>query len=613
MAERPWRSIGKDRPSLANKLRREPEEEGVDKDYYSFLNLSPDCTLDDIKAAYKRLALIWHPDRHSAEGARAHATAKFARLTHIYEVLTNPQRRQLYDLYGEKGLSSGLEVGAHLKTPEQMRAEYAKHSAKKAERELERKLGLAGILQTTVSLERQLMRFLQPDVAQPRVQQRRRDGRGRKHRGQILESMLLSERFKTSISTKDSAELQGYMKTDKGEGSCAVSLALERRFSTRSSLKAIMEMGMGVMPRPLSLVALRSLSSNSQGKMALRFSEAYTELRCSVSRNLTSSMLGKIQYIVGGPQTGVKLRGSRAGPNSLITGTFWAGFGVYSLGISAQKRLSKRTMMSLNAMIGERGLDLVMGCNRKISEKSGFSCSCVLSTMRGVVLKLGLDRMGQDFSVPIILSRELTMQSITAGTIFPAVLGSLIKALWLRPRAIARRRRKLQRERETNAEQISKARAEAKTDIELMQFAVARKRQTEQARGGLIIEKAIFGRIPQPPSRRRGGNPDEEWPAAGDTTIEVTTPLQYLLEDSKLQLFNSAKSGLPGFCDPAPGEDKQLYVLYRFKGKLHEALIGDRQPLFMPLERDVLAQDAVRVVGGKQISHEAPRARAAAR
>lgn len=518
-------------------------------------------------------------------------------------------------MYGEKGLSSGLEVGAHLKTPEQMREEYAKHSAKKAQQEFERKLGLSGILQTTISLERHLMRFLQPHIAQPKENHRRNGGARKRRRfaADMMDSMMLSERFRTSLSRKDSAELMGYMKTGQGEGSCAVSLALERRFSTRSSLKAIMEMGLGVMPRPLSLVAFRSLSSNSQGKLGLRFSEAYNELRCSISRNLSSSMLGKIQYIIGGPQTGVKLYGARSGPNSLVTGTLWAGFGVYSLGLSAQQRLSKRTLMSINAMVGERGVDVVIGCNRKISDKSGFSCHCVVSSMRGVIVKLGLDRMGQDFSVPIILSKELTLQSIMAGTILPTVVGSLLKILWLTPRAMARRKRKLLREREANAEQISKARQEAKTDVELMRFAVARKRQMEEQRGGLIIVKGIFGRIPQPPVRRRGAKPEEEWPTVGDSTIDVTVPLQYLLEDSKLQLFNSAKSGLPGFCDPALGEEKQLYVLYRFKGKLHEAMIGDRQPLFMPLERDILAPGATRTAEGIEVGHEAPKGKGSSR
>ena len=47
--------------------------------------------------------------------------------------------------------------------------------------------------------------------------------------------------------------------------------------------------------------------------------------------------------------------------------------------------------------------------------------------------------------------------------------------------------------------------------------------------------------------------------------VQVTTALQYMVDEGRLQLFGPGRAGLPGFYDPAPGEDKALYVLYRFK------------------------------------------------
>jgi len=41
-----------------------------------------------VQAAYKRLALLWHPDRHKDEESRERATAQFAKLTQIHDVLT---------------------------------------------------------------------------------------------------------------------------------------------------------------------------------------------------------------------------------------------------------------------------------------------------------------------------------------------------------------------------------------------------------------------------------------------------------------------------------------------------------------------------------------------
>ena len=121
--------------------------EATDREYYAFLNLTPECTDEEIKVAYRRLALLWHPDRHTDADSRERATAQFARLTQIHDVLTDPKRRKLYDLYGEKGLSSGLEVGAHLRTHDQVREEYLRQMTKKNQKRLEAKLGVSGVLQ----------------------------------------------------------------------------------------------------------------------------------------------------------------------------------------------------------------------------------------------------------------------------------------------------------------------------------------------------------------------------------------------------------------------------------------------------------------------------------
>ena len=50
---------------------------------------------------------------------------------------------------------------------------------------------------------------------------------------------------------------------------------------------------------------------------------------------------------------------------------------------------------------------------------------------------------------------------------------------------------------------------------------------------------------------------------------QVTTAVQYLVEDGRLNLHGPSRAGLPGFYDPAPGQDKALYVLYRFKVRAH--------------------------------------------
>jgi len=63
------------------------------KDYYTILELPPSASLDEIKKAYRRLALIYHPDK---KGNDPYATAQFTEIKEAYETLTHPAKRDLY-------------------------------------------------------------------------------------------------------------------------------------------------------------------------------------------------------------------------------------------------------------------------------------------------------------------------------------------------------------------------------------------------------------------------------------------------------------------------------------------------------------------------------------
>ena len=67
------------------------------EDYYQLLNIEKSATRDEIKKAYRALALQYHPDINPDEDAEEH----IKKLNSAYAVLSDPQQRQLYDLYGE--------------------------------------------------------------------------------------------------------------------------------------------------------------------------------------------------------------------------------------------------------------------------------------------------------------------------------------------------------------------------------------------------------------------------------------------------------------------------------------------------------------------------------
>ena len=71
------------------------------RDYYEVLNAARDASDRDISAAYRKLALKYHPDANSNDET---ATEKFKEAAEAYEVLNDPQKRARYDQYGHAGL-----------------------------------------------------------------------------------------------------------------------------------------------------------------------------------------------------------------------------------------------------------------------------------------------------------------------------------------------------------------------------------------------------------------------------------------------------------------------------------------------------------------------------
>ena len=77
------------------------------KDYYKILGVSRGATEDDIKKAYRKLALKYHPDKNKSPGAEE----KFKEIGEAYEVLSDKEKREIFDRYGEEGLK-GVPPGS---------------------------------------------------------------------------------------------------------------------------------------------------------------------------------------------------------------------------------------------------------------------------------------------------------------------------------------------------------------------------------------------------------------------------------------------------------------------------------------------------------------------
>ncbi|XP_054246219.1 dnaJ homolog subfamily B member 6 isoform X3 [Indicator indicator] len=78
-------------------------------DYYEVLGVQKHASAEDIKKAYRKLALKWHPDKNPDN--KEEAERQFKQVAEAYEVLSDVGKRELYDKYGKQGLINGGGVG----------------------------------------------------------------------------------------------------------------------------------------------------------------------------------------------------------------------------------------------------------------------------------------------------------------------------------------------------------------------------------------------------------------------------------------------------------------------------------------------------------------------
>lgn len=233
----------------------------------------------------------------------------------------------------------------------------------------------------------------------------------------------------------------------------------------------------------------------------------------------------------------------------------------------------------------------------------------------GVTLKIKVQRAQQTYLFPVHLSDEVMTMPLFYGTVAPVLVWFAVQKLILDP--FEARKSAAEKEKKLNAakEKIAKARIEAQGSVSLMRQRFMRIRSEAEAKSGLVVILALYGKIVNPDksllmldSLAQLESYDSEAVALElsernlHEVIDVTVPVQCLCEDgARINLFGGgSKADLPGFYNPVAEleedfksaedaeEDKEhvatkhLLIFYRYQEMMHKVLVKDAEAIRLP-------------------------------
>ncbi|XP_019316798.1 dnaJ homolog subfamily C member 11 isoform X2 [Panthera pardus] len=543
------------------------EEELDNEDYYSLLNVRREASSEELKAAYRRLCMLYHPDKHRDPELKSQAERLFNLVHQAYEVLSDPQTRAIYDIYGKRGLEmEGWEVVERRRTPAEIREEFERLQREREDRRLQQRTNPKGTISVGIDATDLFDRY----------EEEYEDVSGSGFPQIEINKMHISQSIEAPLTATDTAILSGSLSTQNGNGGGSINFALRRVTSAKGWGE--LEFGAGDLQGPLfGLKLFRNLTPRCfvTTNCALQFSSRGIRpgLTTVLARNLDKNTVGYLQWRWG-IQSAMNTSIVRDTKTSHFTVALQLGiphsFALISYQHKFQDDDQTRVKGSLKA--GFFGTVVEYGAERKISRHSVLGAAVSVGVPQGVSLKVKLNRASQTYFFPIHLTDQLLPSAVFYATVGPLVVYFALHRLVIKPYLRAQKEKELEKQRESTATDILQKKQEAEAAVRLMQESVRRIIEAEESRMGLIIVNAWYGKFVNDKSKK----------SEKVKVIDVTVPLQCLVKDSKLILTEASKAGLPGFYDPCVGEEKNLKVLYQFRGVLHQVMAPDGEALRIP-------------------------------
>ncbi|XP_008786962.2 chaperone protein dnaJ 13 [Phoenix dactylifera] len=529
-------------------------EQAPERDLYALLHVSPDASDEEIRKAYRQWAQIYHPDKYQAPQMKDIATENFQRIRDAYEILSDENKRQIYDIYGMEGLSSGLELGPRLKRPEEIKEELERLQRRKEEERVFAHARPTGSIIANFSLPRYL------------------SGRG------IMKGMAMVSEVQSQVSKRNTVVIAGNLGVTDNAGAGAATALLRHQVSPVASIEFMATAGLR------SLIGVQtsrhiSLHSTATAGLTISLRDGSVNLSNTWTRHLSEATVGNIQLVLG-TESSIAVGWQKRDEKTSAAGEVKFGTSFFGTSGHYTYHFSSKSHGRVACRIGSTALDFEIGGGRRISD---FSTVRMLYNIgiQGISWRFELHRGGQKLIIPVLLSRQLNSLVATSTLIIPSSLYFLLKTYIVKPYYRRRERWKALEKMEKSSVQVQEAREAAKKAQKLLENVSNRKKNKQIEKDGLVITRAIYGNLK---AIRVGNEHGEVNDDVASQVLDVTLPLNFLVtEAGQLKLHEGIKkSGIMGFCDPCPGQPKQLLVEYTFSGHRSQVVVDDTDELLIP-------------------------------
>ncbi|XP_068632767.1 dnaJ homolog subfamily C member 11 [Battus philenor] len=564
------------------------DEEGenilLEDNYYQLLNVSKTASTEEINSAYRRFSRMFHPDKHSTDPTKQKwAEQIFNKVKKAYEVLSDSHKRAIYDTLGKRGLEvDGWEVIFRTRTPKEIREEYERLKREREERRLQQSANPRGTITLSVNATDMFMKYydeyeiLEDATIFPNIE---------------LSGMTIQQSIDVPVTLRNTMTLTGNISTQNGIGTGSVNASNRYLNSERGWTEV--ETGIGDGPL-LGFKVFRTLSRlmflNCGTVLHFTARGVAPSLASTMAMQLDAHSVGYLTYRAGGQggssMSSIYVRDSEKYHTytALQIGNPHSFFSFNVMRKLPQHDLKLRLSMKL----GTFGAIAEYGAEKKVSQNSSVSAAVMVGVPSGVLLKLKWTCSTQTIVMPVHLCEEVLPSPVFYATVVPLVSWLVFKKLVLDPINRERQEREKQRSMEANFERLQEMQQQARATVELMRETYSRIRSDEEKKKGLVIVRAVYGKLPagaeshEVGAEEAGDGAQPEPTAALPDLIDVTVPLQCLVKDSRLELLDASKSELPGFYDPCVGEDKHLTIYYTFHSNPCCCTVSDRQAVVLP-------------------------------